>query len=249
MQSGCHHVAWGDCAPLPNALALAAGLDSSLFSHEYPPTDHHPASLSKCPAMSPDSEDDLDAIDVQLGHHQPSPLLSHSQANETSLTARLLHHPQPIQGWNTSAPSSPSSSFFFPVSRQLTSDPTQIALPPSPLSPTPSEGESDQQRRLAPAGATYLFGSNHEDIASPSRVLHPTLVRLPSSMPGSCPSSRPGTPSSIASASKDERQCRICFGDGTDEAELGRLISPCVCRGSMRVSNLAHSLSDMVLIY
>jgi hypothetical protein len=35
---------------------------------------------------------------------------------------------------------------------------------------------------------------------------------------------------------KDDRQCRICFGGPEDEAQLGRLISPCLCSGSMRVS-------------
>jgi hypothetical protein len=33
-----------------------------------------------------------------------------------------------------------------------------------------------------------------------------------------------------------ERQCRICLGGEDDEPELGRLISPCMCDGSMRVS-------------
>ena len=33
----------------------------------------------------------------------------------------------------------------------------------------------------------------------------------------------------------DERQCRICFGGMEEEAVLGRLISPCLCSGSMRV--------------
>jgi len=33
----------------------------------------------------------------------------------------------------------------------------------------------------------------------------------------------------------DERQCRICFGGLDDEQTLGRLISPCLCSGSMRV--------------
>lgn len=34
----------------------------------------------------------------------------------------------------------------------------------------------------------------------------------------------------------DDRQCRICFGGADDEPVLGRLISPCLCSGSMRVS-------------
>lgn len=34
----------------------------------------------------------------------------------------------------------------------------------------------------------------------------------------------------------DDRQCRICLGGVEDEGEMGRLISPCLCAGSMRVS-------------
>jgi hypothetical protein len=33
-----------------------------------------------------------------------------------------------------------------------------------------------------------------------------------------------------------DKQCRICLGGEEDEPELGRLISPCMCDGSMRVS-------------
>ncbi|KAF8759088.1 ring finger [Rhizoctonia solani] len=32
----------------------------------------------------------------------------------------------------------------------------------------------------------------------------------------------------------EERQCRICLAGAEEEAELGRLISPCLCRGSIR---------------
>lgn len=34
----------------------------------------------------------------------------------------------------------------------------------------------------------------------------------------------------------DDRQCRICLCGPEEEAEYGRLISPCLCAGSMRVS-------------
>lgn len=50
---------------------------------------------------------------------------------------------------------------------------------------------------------------------------------------------RDGRPQSGTSTpSGDERQCRICFGGWEDEGELGRLISPCLCAGSMRVSTV-----------
>lgn len=32
----------------------------------------------------------------------------------------------------------------------------------------------------------------------------------------------------------EEKQCRICLAGAEEEAELGRLISPCLCRGSIR---------------
>ncbi|KPV78291.1 uncharacterized protein RHOBADRAFT_50773 [Rhodotorula graminis WP1] len=35
-------------------------------------------------------------------------------------------------------------------------------------------------------------------------------------------------------APADDRICRICFGGAEDEEELGRLFSPCVCRGTSR---------------
>jgi hypothetical protein len=36
---------------------------------------------------------------------------------------------------------------------------------------------------------------------------------------------------------EDERQCRICFSGREEESTLGRLISPCLCTGSVRVSD------------
>lgn len=36
------------------------------------------------------------------------------------------------------------------------------------------------------------------------------------------------------SASTSEKQCRICFSGPEEEDALGRLISPCMCAGSMR---------------
>jgi hypothetical protein len=34
---------------------------------------------------------------------------------------------------------------------------------------------------------------------------------------------------------KEEKQCRICLGGEEDVGELGRLIKPCLCRGSIKV--------------
>jgi hypothetical protein len=53
------------------------------------------------------------------------------------------------------------------------------------------------------------------------------------------------TPGSKTNDSPDtgaEQQCRICLGGIEDEPELGRLISPCLCTGSMRY---VHSTSTV----
>lgn len=47
--------------------------------------------------------------------------------------------------------------------------------------------------------------------------------------------------------SQQEKQCRICL-DGED-SELGRLIRPCLCKGSISVSMLARVLVVVMRIY
>jgi hypothetical protein len=42
---------------------------------------------------------------------------------------------------------------------------------------------------------------------------------------------------------EDERQCRICFSGREEEAALGRLISPCLCTGSVRVSVIYSNIA------
>jgi len=37
--------------------------------------------------------------------------------------------------------------------------------------------------------------------------------------------------------SADEKQCRICLDGANAEPELGRLIRPCLCKGSISVSD------------
>ena len=46
----------------------------------------------------------------------------------------------------------------------------------------------------------------------------------------------PSTP--VEEEEPDDRQCRICFLGAEEEESMGRLISPCLCTGSMRVSLL-----------
>ena len=46
-------------------------------------------------------------------------------------------------------------------------------------------------------------------------------------------------------AQREEKQCRICL-DGPDP-ELGRLIKPCLCKGSMSVRAVIYSCSEAFL--
>lgn len=42
---------------------------------------------------------------------------------------------------------------------------------------------------------------------------------------------------------QDDRMCRICFS-GDDEDEMGKLFSPCLCRGTVRRSSHSSSLTS-----
>jgi E3 ubiquitin-protein ligase DOA10 len=50
-----------------------------------------------------------------------------------------------------------------------------------------------------------------------------------------------------AKSGSPTRSCRICFGGVEDESELGRLISPCLCSGSMKVSAKSADVSTVSL--
>lgn len=45
---------------------------------------------------------------------------------------------------------------------------------------------------------------------------------------------------------EDERQCRICFSGVEDEPSMGRLISPCLCTGSVRVSAFVFMIVSLI---
>ena len=41
----------------------------------------------------------------------------------------------------------------------------------------------------------------------------------------------------------DEKQCRICLDGPEAEFELGRLIRPCLCKGSISVCCIVHDIN------
>ncbi|CAE7228540.1 unnamed protein product [Rhizoctonia solani] len=73
---------------------------------------------------------------------------------------------------------------------------------------------------------------NNEPVRTPESPRHlagpPPLETSESATPEHEP--EPGT----ETKPPEEKQCRICLAGAEEEAELGRLISPCLCRGSIR---------------
>lgn len=69
------------------------------------------------------------------------------------------------------------------------------------------------------------------------RTLVSTLMTEPASGTNTQPEQR-----------EDTRQCRICLGGVEEEPELGRLIRPCRCKGSIRVSRHRANIHDMLMI-
>ncbi|KAF9435607.1 hypothetical protein BGZ76_005894 [Entomortierella beljakovae] len=122
----------------------------------------------------------------------------------------------------------------------------------SPSSPTPSarlakyrttvedaENSEDEQnfRDNSDSGLRYRGQQDGQGNSSFFGSAQPT-----STMPGSFNfGTRSDTPVYNAPAATmntdppvDERQCRICLGGADEEDTLGRLISPCLCKGSMK---------------
>ena len=87
-------------------------------------------------------------------------------------------------------------------------DTVEASLPSSPIAERRPSFSSDPTGKIAGYASDNQEGIvKDEEEATPLRELDP-----------------------------DEKQCRICFGGVDDEDSLGRLISPCLCSGSMRVS-------------
>ncbi|CAE6471326.1 unnamed protein product [Rhizoctonia solani] len=63
----------------------------------------------------------------------------------------------------------------------------------------------------------------------------PPLATPESATPAQEPKPEPEPqPEPETEAKPEEKQCRICLAGAEEETELGRLISPCLCRGSIR---------------
>ncbi|KAF9285456.1 hypothetical protein BGZ68_003841 [Mortierella alpina] len=101
---------------------------------------------------------------------------------------------------------------------------------------------SEDERQQSPAGirhrSTHTANADREDIQR-------SFYSATSTMPGAFnvgldaelhartrPAAAHAAP--VHEPPIDERQCRICLGGADEEDTLGRLISPCLCKGSMK---------------
>lgn len=95
-----------------------------------------------------------------------------------------------------------------------------------------SEEEDDAVREMLGASGTSLAEPVVEEDLTPNGEPH-----------DHAPPDVPEAEAALGGAPKEEKMCRICF-DGEDE-ELGRLFSPCQCRGTVSRSRaLASPAAD-----
>lgn len=139
-----------------------------------------------------------------------------------------------------------------------TQGPTQQSLPlPSTASPgdrsryrttvEDAKNSSEEERELAGgAGMRYRGAQARQDDRNDIRNSFFGTARATSTMPGGLNlgldadidhfSHTVPQPAAVPlnNPPVDERQCRICLGGADEEDTLGRLISPCLCKGSMK---------------
>lgn len=89
------------------------------------------------------------------------------------------------------------------------------------------DAQNPTERHKAEIKPKVEDGSEDEGVSSGGREASPTPLREVDI------DERPKTKED---GDGDDRQCRICFSGPEEEDSLGRLISPCLCTGSMRVS-------------
>ncbi|GJJ72254.1 hypothetical protein EMPS_04611 [Entomortierella parvispora] len=156
----------------------------------------------------------------------------------------------------TAPPNSLSAGSTQPVMAQSYPKAEPMKYPSLPLpGPTPSstgpsevpQAASDdaliRKNALADAGSTITL--DHDNSPSACGASHPMGLNHPAYPPPVIiPMNDPDRPTSgnvviepLLSPSSEEKRCRICL-DVDNETELGRLISPCLCKGSSRYIHL-----------
>ncbi|EJT52756.1 hypothetical protein A1Q1_02091 [Trichosporon asahii var. asahii CBS 2479] len=117
------------------------------------------------------------------------------------------------------------------MQEQLTPTPT-VPLPDEGgqdaalQSSTPADGASAAALEINPAAQSAETGSKD---TPPANAADSTAANA--TAPGTAPGT---TGAGVIDEEGKERSCRICFGGVDEEGEMGRLMSPCLCSGSMR---------------
>jgi len=121
-------------------------------------------------------------------------------------------------------------------------DPAANGVPPTPGGWASTQDEDEDETMEDEAVRDHLLGHTPTPTATAAPRSGPADPWAPTSTPPNpenipLPSSRPNTPPPAASrpgsaASNEEPLCRICFDSTTNDPSLGRLIRPCLCRGT-----------------
>lgn len=102
--------------------------------------------------------------------------------------------------------------------------------PAAPAHAKPAPGEAEPEAEATAPELVPLPPDDDEDEAKPTPVVRADTPLRELDDTHTTPLGGKDTDPA------EEKQCRICLGGVEDEEDMGRLISPCLCTGSMRVS-------------
>lgn len=168
---------------------------------------------------------DESRIDSELEHQLRRRNVAHAEreAAEASETGNVAASGPAAGGASEYHSTGASTAHSFDTQaqqEQLTPTPT-VPLPDEAADAsfqpsTPADGASAAKPEIDPTTEPAEYGSN--DASTGASATDPGT----------------GTTGVIDEDAGKERSCRICFGGVDEEAEMGRLMSPCLCSGSMR---------------
>ncbi|GAA5930665.1 hypothetical protein JCM3775_003837 [Rhodotorula graminis] len=113
------------------------------------------------------------------------------------------------------------------------------AVPPSTPAPPPSStlaSSAPPPPRISGSlvGTSIATSSTDSAPAPPATSSSSPPAPTTSTAPADATTFAPRSSPEVPPTSLDHRVCRICFGDDDDSDELGRLLAPCLCRGTAR---------------
>ncbi|KAG0360808.1 hypothetical protein BC939DRAFT_470479 [Gamsiella multidivaricata] len=154
---------------------------------------------------------------------------------------------EPISGADYTVETAPVTLTFSALASPPASTPARRAMYRTTVENAASDSEDERGLRSLPSGMRHrgfrIQQGNPEDLRQPFFNASAAIPTMPGAftaeMDAEIPQrGQPTTPAVTATATNDqpveERQCRICLGGVDEEDTLGRLISPCLCKGSMK---------------